>query len=207
MKRIFITAALISLLLSACCPMVSENPLSDPAAPDQRLEGLWQSGTGQDEEVYLHIGRQSEDNTMVALSVEHKDDGTLDTMEIPFFLTRTDAGDYMNLRLEDLSGEAPDTNGGYVFIKYVLPAENTLLMFSLDREPVISAIRENRLEGEITYKRTDTPVETTGEGSHSGRRIDCVTITDSSENLLSFIEASGSAWRTSDAMTFFKVDH
>jgi hypothetical protein len=186
--------------------MVSENPLSDPAAPDRRLEGLWKSGSGQDEEVYLHIGKQSE-NTMVALSVEHKDDGTLDTMEIPFFLTRADGGDYMNLRLEDLAGQDSEEEGGYIFIKYVLPAENTLLLFNLDRGAVISAIRENRLEGEITYKSTDDSEETEGEGPDSGRRIDCVTITDSSKNLLSFVEASASVWRTSDAMTFFKVNH
>jgi hypothetical protein len=186
--------------------MVSQNPLSDPAAPDRRLEGLWKSGSGQGEEVYLHIGKQSEDS-MVALSVEHKEDGTLDTMEIPFFLTRADAGDYMNLRLEDLAGQDSDTTGGFIFIKYVLPAENTLLLFNLDREDVISAIRENRLEGEITYKSAGASGKTSGEGPDSGRRIDCVTITDSSKNLLSFVESSASAWRSSDAMTFFKVNH
>jgi hypothetical protein len=97
---------LFSLILSACCPMVSVNPLVDPenAEYDKRIEGTWKLISEQDEYVYLHIGRLSE-SKMVALSVEHKKNGELDTAKFPFFLTRSSKNNYMNIRIEDISDE------------------------------------------------------------------------------------------------------
>jgi hypothetical protein len=90
MNKKSMVIVLFSLILSACCPMVSVNPLDDSenAEYDKRIEGTWKLISEQDEYVYLHIGRIS-GNKMVALSVEHKKNGELDTVKFPFFLTRS----------------------------------------------------------------------------------------------------------------------
>ena len=57
---------------------------------DKKLEGTWKFESKEGEEVYLHIGKKTE-NTMVALKVEHMTDGSLNIREVPFFITSLDS--------------------------------------------------------------------------------------------------------------------
>jgi hypothetical protein len=118
--------------------MVSVNPLSEPPGLDKRLEGLWKLDSKEDE-VYLHIGEKSE-NTMEVLNVGHKENGTLDIIRIPFFITKTTANNYLNVKLEDLENEVSEGHTGYLFIKYVFIDKDTLHLFLLNDKPIISAI-------------------------------------------------------------------
>jgi len=185
--------------------MVSVNPLSAPAGLDKRLEGVWKYDSKEDEEVYLHIVEKSE-NTMVALSVEHKRSGHLDTIKVPFFLTKTNTNNYLNVRLEDLEKEVSKRNEGFIFIKYVFIDKSTLLFFQLDSQLIIPAIQAKKLKGKITYKKKIVPQEIKNDNVKSDKTVDCVIITDTSKNILNFVEAGNNDELFPDAMKFIKVN-
>ncbi len=185
--------------------MVSVNPLSAPAELDKRLEGVWKYDSRDDEEVYLHIAEKSE-NTMVALSVEHKKSGNLDIIKIPFFLTRTNTNNYLNVRLEDLEREVSEGNEGFIFIKYVFIDKNTLLFFQLDSQLIIPAIQTEKLKGKITYNKKIVPQEIKNNNAKSYKTVDCVIITDTSKNILNFVEAGNNDELFPDAKKFIKVN-
>ncbi len=93
--------------------MLSVNPLSEPASLDERLEGVWLYDSEDGNHVYLHVGELSK-NTMVALFVEHKKNGELDFGKIPFFLTKTNMNNYLNIRIEDT--ELSKDHQGHIFL-------------------------------------------------------------------------------------------
>ena len=132
--------------------MVSVNPLSDPnqAVCDERIEGIWKSISEKNEKVYLHIGRSSK-NKMIAIMVEHKKNGELESKKIPFFCTRTSKNNYLNLKVEDIFEKYSEKEEEYIFLKYVLPDKDNLIIFHLERQPIIMGIQSNKLKGEITY--------------------------------------------------------
>ena len=204
MKKISVTIAIIAILLSACCPTVSVNPLSTPAGIDKRLEGVWKYDSKEGDEVYLHIGEKSE-NTMVALSVEHKRNGKLDIIKIPFFLTRTGANNYLNVKLEDLAKEVSEGNKGFIFLKYVFIDNNTIHFYQLDRQLIISAIQANKLTGKITYNKRIVPEGAKNDGDTLGETINCLTITDTSKKMINFFESGKNDDLFTDAVKFIKV--
>ena len=193
MKTWKILFVLISLLLSACAPTISVNPLSQPSSVDKRLEGLWKLVSDTDM-AYLHIGKTSE-TTMIALSVDHKENGALEISKIPFFPTQTKGNNYLNVKFEDLEDDAAKEYKGYLFVKYEFIDKDTFRLYMMDNDPIISAIQEGRLKGEITYGKralgqiapTDKPLSPDDEPRQT---IDCVTMTDSSENILKFLESN-----------------
>jgi hypothetical protein len=205
MKKFSVAIAIITILLSACCPMVSVNPLSTPAGLDKRLEGVWKIDSKEGDEVYLHIGEKSE-NAMVALSVEHKRNGKLEIIKIPFFLTKTSTNNYLNVRLEELAKEISEGNKGFIFFKYVFIDNKTLLFYHLNRQLIISAIQANKLAGKLTYKKKIAPKGTENNDVESGKTIDCVVITDTSKNMINFFESVKNDKLFSDTMKFIKVE-
>ncbi len=205
MKRYLVTIAIITTLFSACCPMVSVNPLSPPTISDKRLEGIWKYVSKEGEEAYLHIGKES-GNTMVALSVEHKKNRTLDTIKILFFVTKTNTNNYLNVRLEDLAKKVSKGKKGFIFLKYDFVDNNTLLVFHLNRQLIIAAIQENKLTGKITYKKKIVPKGTKNNGDTSEKTIDCVVITDTSKNLINYFESSKNEKLFLEEMKFIRVN-
>lgn len=204
MKRYSVTIAIITILLSACCPMVSINPLSPPAGLDKRLEGVWKLDSKEGYEVYLHIGEKSE-NIMLALSVEHKEDGKLDIINIPFFLSKTNKNNYLNLRLEHLVKEVAEENKGFIFLKYVFADNKTLLLYQLDQQLIISAIQGNKLKGKLIYKKKKAPKGTKSDATASQKTINCVVITDTSNNMINFFESRENDKLFADTMKFIRV--
>jgi len=195
MRTYALLVVALVIFMPACCPMVSINPLSEPDGIDERLFGVWRPVTPEGEQVYLHVGKES-DTILVALSVEHMDSGRLDTARMPFFLTRTNKNDYWNIRYEDLEDNLAKGYAGFFFMKYTLPDDDTLLVYQLDRKPIIAAIKAGKLKGRITYKAQKVPPGTRLKTLPTEKSVDCVTITDKSMNLLNFLE-------TGDHQTLF----
>jgi hypothetical protein len=181
MGKYSVATIMIILLLSACSPAVSVNPLSPPAGIDERLQGAWKYDSEKNV-VYLHIGKTSE-NTMVVLSVEHTGYGDLDIIKIPFFLTKTGMNSYLNIKIEDVEKDISEDCKGYVFIKYVFIDNDTLHLYSYDNKPIISAIKANKLKGEIKYE------EVKSDNIKLKKSIDCVVISDTSENMIRFFDS------------------
>jgi hypothetical protein len=204
MGKYSIVTIMIVLLLSACSPTISVNPLSSPAGIDERLEGAWKYKSEKDAEVYLHIGKKS-DTTMLALSVELKNDGELDIIHIPFFLTKTGMNNYLNIKLEDLKEEVSEGYKGYVFIKYVFMDNDTLHLYSYENEPIISAIKANRLKGKIKYEKEEPPKGKKSEGIKLKKTIDCVIITDTSENMIKFFDSDKDNKIFSNELKFVRI--
>jgi hypothetical protein len=204
MGKYAIALIITGLLLSACCPTVSVNPLSSPAELDERLEGAWKYDPDEGEEVYLHIGKASE-STMAALIVEHKEEGEFEITKIPFFLTSTGMSNYMNIRIEDLEKDISDDCKGYVFVKYVFVNNNNLNFYSIDDEPVISAIKENKLKGKILYNKKKVSEGEKSDGLKSMKTIDCVIITDSSENMIDFFDSDKNNKIFSNELKFVRI--
>ncbi len=188
MRNYLMVIVIAAVFLPACCPMVSVNPLSAPDGIDERLFGIWRPVSEEDEQVYLHVGRES-DTTMVALSVEHKRNGVLDTDKLPFFLTRTDKNNYWNVRLEDVDDGLAKGYEGFIFFKYTFEDGDTLLVYQLDREPIITAIQAGQIQGRITYAAQKAPKGAQIKSLATEKSIDCVVITDASPNILNLLEA------------------
>ena len=204
MNKKLIICALIAILFSACSQWVSVNPLSSPAETDKKLEGLWKFDPKEGDEVYLHIGKKA-GNTMTALSVEHKKDGSLDIVEIPFFITKAGMNRYFNVRYEDIDTGAAEKNKGFIFVKYVLPDDNTLLIYQFDPDVIKSAVQSGKLKGEISYKKINTPPESAGKENQAPvKAIDNVKITDTSENMIKFFQAEGNKF-ADEVLKFVRV--
>jgi hypothetical protein len=204
MKKILLLIFLITTLTPACCPMVSVNPLSEPDGIDERLFGVWRPVTKSGEKVYLHIGKAS-DATMLALSVEHLDNGRLDTARMPFFLTRTGKNDYWNMRYEDLDDSLAKGYVGFFFMKYVLADSDTLLVYQLERKPVVAAIQAGELQGQVTYKAPEASRGAQTKPLPVDKNVDCITISDSSANLLNFLEIGDSQVLFPEPMRFIRA--
>ena len=202
-KKYLVAIVILLATLPACCPMVSVNPLSTPDGIDERLFGAWKPESKEGEQVYLHIGRKS-DKIMVALSVEHRGNGMLDEAKMPFFLTRTGKNNYWNVRFEDLDDGLLKGYAGFFFLKYSFADDNTLLVYQLDRRPIISAVKAGELQGQITYKVRQAPSGTPPKSLSAEKRVDCVTITDTSSNLLNYLESGDSRALFPEAMRFIR---
>jgi hypothetical protein len=202
MSRHIFAILIVSLLLAACCPMLSVNPLSEPASLDKRLSGLWLYDS-EDDKVYLHVGELSK-NTMVAFFVEHKQNDQLDIGKIPFFLTKTNVNKYLNIRIEET--ELSEGHKGHIFMRYVFMDNNTLLVSGLDRQQIASAIRSKKLKGIITYKKPVKRKKQPSRSSPSEPKIDCIKITDNSKNVLEFLETNDPKKLFPKTMKFVRIN-
>ena len=91
-------------------------------------------------------------------------------------------------------------------MKYEFADKNNLLVFNLAHDPIISAIQANKLKGEITYKKQLVLEGTKIDNSASEKKIDCVKITDTSENIRKFIESGNHKELFPEAMEFFRIN-
>ena len=194
--KIKFLASFIVILFSGCSQWVSVNPLSQPSVLDKKLEGTWKYESKEGEEVYLHIGKKTE-NTMLALSVEHKKDGSLDISEIPFYITMTGVNNYFNVRYKDIDESAEAKENGFIFVKYAFSGDNNLNIYQFNPDVIISAVQSGKLKGEIYYKETKItpPPEKAGrEKPAAAKTIDRVKITDTSENMVKFFNSEGNKY-------------
>ena len=173
--------------LSACCPLTSVHPLSNPdkATFDDRLKGTWKLQKEGDT-VFLHIGKLKDNKTQV-VSIEHTDSGNLVTVAASMFPTEIKGNHFMNLnaiKVEfiERSNEIPPDEGGYYFFKYNFKDKDSFSFSMINENIVADAIKKGKLKGEIKKK----PVRPNKGDIIKIEKIVCTSITDSTENLVRF---------------------
>jgi len=186
--------------------MLSINPLSEPSFINKKIEGVWKYDSKDGDEVYLHISATSKDN-MVALSVEHRRNGEIETFKIPFYLTRINDSLYINVKFDDLPEKISNGRIGFIFINIILLENNNLKMAFLEQQPIIDAIESDLLKGDLSYKKTViSNDELTKPLPPDSRKVECVTITDSSENLRKFVSSHSHDQLFREAMEFTRMN-
>jgi hypothetical protein len=198
MKRIILLATLMTSLVffNGCfCPLTSVNPLSDPhhAKYDKRLEGAWQSVSQDSDLNFIHFGKDDEKKTEMVI-IEHMRSGKIDVSMLTVFPTIINGKGYLNMKVEDLFEEFSEDLSGYIFMKYELPDKNTLTLSLLNEKPIVDAIKSGELKGDITYEKVVTKAggEKDSSGQNKERKIKCVKLSDSSDNILKYFETADS---------------
>jgi len=140
----FLIHVAIMLLLTGCIPY-SDNPLSDQSkeALDDSIIGTW-FWNEQDDYGFVHIGKDTDDKTLLITMIEFKNAGRIDTTEFKGHTSRLASHRFLNLKWT----KPQDWNKGYIFIKYEVIAD-TLVFSSPDLSVLEKAVRSGALRGEI----------------------------------------------------------
>jgi len=144
---------------------------------DPRLEGLWRSKTGSGYE-YIAYGPHGQGSILSFL--KDKDGLTYDSTD--FFVTRTPAHDYLNLRHELLRGTGgptlSDTSDAWSFSVYYFSRRGRLVVTPLDGDGFYRAVKQGKLRGENHDDIFASPFDPR------------TLLKDSSTHILHFIESS-----------------
>jgi len=190
MRIVMVFVMAIAGLLSACCPATSLNPLSPPEKSqyDATVGGTWVPIEEDDfEKEYLHVGK-GKDGMIEILVVTIKENGELEHNDFTVFTTFTSKGRFLNVKAEDVIDALPSEHAGYLFVRYELKGRDDLSIYYMDEDLFSKAIEEGKLKGEVTYKEIYLDNNDEKEKQERKRRdIECVRITDTSENILRFI--------------------
>ncbi|UCG80729.1 MAG: hypothetical protein JSV60_00150 [Desulfobacterales bacterium] len=176
----------ISLLLHHCCPLTSVHPLSSTTdmTYDDRLQGIWRLKTEQDDVVCFHIGKTKDGKTQIT-SIEHKENGELDIATFVMFPTEISKNTYMRLKVEDISDQSLKDATGYFLLRYVFRDNNEFFVYRMQNEIIAEGIMSGKLKGEITYRPA---VSNKKSARESKKVVDCVQITDATENIVKYIK-------------------
>lgn len=178
-RYLILICALISLGIISCCPVTSMHSLAKPdegVVFDGRLAGAWQGGSSDRDTGFFHFSK-GPDGQMRILALEHKDDHTLEQYDFPVTVNRIDLLDYMTITLETLKMKDAQKYKGYVIVRYEIKEKDTLIFSDMDEEVLARAIEAGKIKGEITYE----------ENGKKAKKVDCVRITDTTENLRIFL--------------------
>jgi hypothetical protein len=186
MKPFLFLLLAVSLLLSGCeTVVVSKNPLSSPdsAVVDPRLEGLWRARDGSYYE-YVAFGSHAARgaNLIVKFGKSFAKSPGSDQLgwssSMNFFVTRAKRRNYLNLsnRFErsGVDGEPRVFVRGYMFVAYHFARPGEVVIAELQADFIAKAVKEGKLKGKT---------QDDGFGPNT-------FLTDSSEHLTAFIEAS-----------------
>jgi hypothetical protein len=182
-RNALLLALCTAFLLTSCIPE-SENPLSDPknAQCDSRLLGTWvaevEDGEGN---AWLHFVEGPDAMTEIVV-VSHEKGKGADVSFYHMHPTPVGASWYMNIkpyapekfRTADIAEEMGSS--GYLFANYEITAEG-LLLIRLVGKDLGEAVRAGKLRGEIK----------------ESKYFEDIKITDSSENLVKFLESADPA--------------
>jgi hypothetical protein len=141
------------MVLAACEPPDSKNPLSDPAAakPDPRLTGLWISHKNN-EDSYLHVVPGKGATVDLVLVVPDKDKGAA-TLHFTAFPSVIGGKSYLNLRKKSFTDKWSDhfeVSPTYFFVRYSFAKDGALSLAYMDDDVVKQAIAAKSLAGEIS---------------------------------------------------------
>lgn len=168
-RPLAIAAATLLLLITGCTPS-SKNPLSDPkdAKVDDALLGVW-CHESESDLCFYHVAPSKQDiHSYDIVSVRH--DFIDGITESRFRAFTTELGETKILNILEIADEKKGLK--YVFLKYLLNKDGVLELSMLQSEPFSQAIKDKKLTGKV-IKGGDFP--------------DDVELTDSSENLLTFL--------------------
>ena len=204
MTRAMLLIASLLLLLNACCPLTSVHPLGDPqkADYDSRLEGVWRQEFEKDY-VMLHIGKARNGRIQV-IAIEHDENGKVDYDGFTVSGIYLKNHYYLDIDIAQLTPKHQEGQKGHVIISYSLSDDNTLVLSTLELDPVAAAIQAKKLTGEIIYQKSAKPSKESTSAPPSPK-IECAYITDTSDNLAKFISASDPGQLFKTVMTFKRV--
>ena len=210
MKRI--SFVLLSFLFFStfwsCCPPNSVNPLSVLKNSDyeERLEGTWYGKSETNTDVFLHIGKRKDNGTTQVISVEHKDNGSLDLVEIELIMFPTVIKDeyFMNIKVVEMSDKSIPPDVEYIFVKYEISPENLLTFSFVNHEKIKKAINSGTLKGSIPQERK--MADSKGNITNIVPSTGCIKITDSTQNIVRFFESMNTAILFPDSFKFKKID-
>lgn len=161
MKLRVAVALAATLILSACYPPVTKNPVGVTAGirPDKALIGLWE-GEGHDHKrSYFHFLPKSDGSIEVIIVEENPVDADV---TIAMVTTATlGANRYMNARLVS-NGVEPETDQppGTVPVLYRIDAKGTLTLAMMDETATKAAIDAHKIKGTTGKGGTDDAVIT-----------------------------------------------
>lgn len=153
-RRVVAVAALGAAILLGGCLAESEQPiaLADPAKPDARLWGTWLS---EEEDGYMvaEVFATEDGKLQIALA-EHDVEGIgkIDTYDA--HVTQLPSGDYLNVK-------GPETEDGYVFVKYKFDGTDQVSVWSMQNDPLVQAVKDGKLSGTTKFEGSDTDVRIT----------------------------------------------
>jgi hypothetical protein len=209
MKRVsIILSFLFFSAFWSCCPPNSVNPLSASknASYEERLEGTWYGKSETNTDVFLHIGKRKDNGTTEIITVEHKNNGFLDLVEIELIMFPTVIKDehYMNIKVVEISDRSIPSDVEYIFVKYEISPENFFTFSFVNNEKIKEAINNGALKGSIPKeeKATDSKRDIINIGPSTG----CVKITDSSQNIVKYFKSMDTEILFPHPFKFKKID-
>jgi hypothetical protein len=148
--------AAFAVAFLSCEPPKSKNPLSDPktATAEPRLAGTWGGRVGGDAEVTLSVyPREGALFDVILLG----SDGAKGAVVLAFegFPSVLGARKYWNLRSKKWAGEYgehPTVSDSYIFVRYELPKDGSLVLWQMDDAPAVAAVKAGILEGSVLEK-------------------------------------------------------
>jgi len=207
MGRFRAIAVLLMLLVlsAACCPMLSEHPLSGKPDIDLPLTGAWKFDSPEKNAILLHVYKTTNGHFILHY-IADKGEGTTETFTVPFFLTNMGDTVYANIdigkALENPFAEAD----GYFFVKIVPLEADTIQVSALAQQPVKAAIESGRLKGDIQKKGAHDERPPEGKVCYLPQMaVTCVRMTDTSENLRKFLITNSSGRLFPEVLTFRRI--
>ena len=154
LRRMAAGLALAATALLGGCLAESEHPIAaaDPAKNDPRLWGSWIS---QEEDGYVvaHVFATEADTLQVSIA-DHGVEGLGHVDTYDAHVTQLPTGDYLNVM-------GPETEDGYVFVKYRLTGTDHLSVWSMENEKVVQAVKDGKLPGTTKQEGNDVDVRIT----------------------------------------------
>lgn len=184
----FISVYLL-MLLAACCPDTSVQPLSavEQAKYDKRLEGTWINKSDDSEITYFHVGK-ADANLTQGITVGLRKDGKLEHTVFTFFPTIIDNQQYLNVKANELFKDLPPEKSGYIIVRYKFRGNDIVSIYCMDNNIFAQAITAGQLKGKLFFEKKFCFKEGHNVPTEGKKKIDCVHLTDSSENILNFIK-------------------
>jgi hypothetical protein len=154
MRRVLAGLALAAATLLTGCIAESEHPVAeaDPAKSDPRLWGSWLS---EEEDGYMiaEVFATEKGALQIALA-EHDVEGIGKIDSYDAFATQLPSGNYLNIR-------GPETEDGYVFVKYEFKGTDQLSVWSTQNDKLVQAVKDGTLPGTSTVEGGDVDVRIT----------------------------------------------
>jgi hypothetical protein len=154
MRHVLAGLALAAATLMTGCIAESEHPLAeaDAAKSDPRLWGSWLS---EEEDGYMiaHVFATEKGALQIAIA-EHDVEGIgkIDTYDA--YVSQLPSGNYLNVK-------GPETENGYVFVKYEFDGTDQLSVWSMQDDKLVQAVKDGKLSGTSTVEGGDVDVRIT----------------------------------------------
>ena len=200
----------LMLLFSSCCLPSSIHPLSPPGEGnyDKQLEGTWYHIEENGSVGYLHIGKAKENFTKAILT-QIEQSGSLGFSVLIMFPSVIGENIFLNIKVKQVDEEISSEDSGYFLAKYEVKGNDILSVSMMGMDGFPKGIQAGKVKGEITYRE---PVFREGSEKKPKKQerkvIDCLQITDESENIVKFIKNSNTSelFTTEVKLKRLKVD-